>query len=209
MLWLLISPFGLWWWAFLVGFCVCATIAAENDDWFGETWVWIVMYLAMMGFFSEVGGALNYIRLNPRTIILGVIGYICIGVFYGWFWFRVVELVRVKRKVQELREKFNNLKSKKYTNFESYCDSEGFECQNFSDYGPRIVKRMAYWPFSSFYLLLNDCCRQVFQTIYNLTSGIFKRTYDHQMTKIKKILEFDKVDEITEENVKKHVNMSK
>ena len=152
-----------------IGFWLLAAIAfilvmlsLENKRW-GGTGATLTMVLFFVTLYYLGGQTLpsffSFIKDNPITCILYVLGYVSIGViwsFVKWYYF----LLNYKDTIDK-----RNPDWKKWI-------------PQASSYKGRIIAWMTYWPMSALWTIINDPIRRLFNRLHKKLDKVYQKISD-------------------------------
>ena len=172
----IIAVTGLLWWAMIGVVFVTMLVALEKESY---GWLWgigIITLLAheFLSDFSPIG----YIVANPMTIVYGVIGYLVVGMNWGFvkWWFFTRAAATAYREARD--RKYPNMPAGEMLTpeqrerlFNDFVIPSKYvpilTDRRVSNYKTRIITWVTYWPISMFWTLLNDPIKMLVKFLYH------------------------------------------
>ena len=152
-----------WFWLLLIISFILISLAVEFDH---GIKAFLVLFGTLLVFhFANDSHVFRWIAENPGHLIAYLLGYFAIGTFWTyvkWYFF-------VLKKKEEAEKQLDDLKT---SNLNLYNDQKKWiqKAPEVKVYKRKIIRWMAYWPFSAAWTILNDPLKRIFEWIFKRIS---------------------------------------
>jgi hypothetical protein len=176
----LASIFTLWTVGFWLALLVASVfiIAFDAFEHEGRSFGTLLIFAGGVLFFNP--SAVLAIRHNPLLLIVGLVGYLLLGVLVAvvkWYFF----LLNVRDKINDNDFMPGNSKTK-YVEVRARPVALPVSVKNFKT---RIIGWMTYWPWVAIWTLIDDPIRRVFLRIYHAMAAKLQAMADRIVPKVK------------------------
>lgn len=180
MLWPIILFGSYWFWgAFAI--IVLAMSWLLSDDDYGNFPVWAASVLSVIALMLFTDAPISWIWHNPITSLVGVFGYLLLGLgwsFFKWFLYLSDSAKDYERQREKIKSDFdlkhNDTGQTGYSFKEWVQRNYGFP-PLLSRHKSRLMTWTFFWPISIFKFMFSDFLRKLWDGIYTLTSKVYQK----------------------------------
>jgi len=171
---------GAWFYTLIVIESIVLMWCLEKDEpWFANGA--LIVFFCVLWFLGDFN-VFAWIKNNPVSLIKGGISYIILGLVYSVAKYTFY-LTEMKRKYDRKLNKFLEEEGKtldKLTDNDKHrlgTSLEYIHLPTFTDSTKSIIFWMMYWPWSGAWTILNNPVKWIFEELYDVLSGLFKRIH--------------------------------
>src|SRR3989344_2984528 len=168
---------SVWFWLLLIATSGFLCVFSEHKK---GLWATFFLFVTLLLFFSGNFGVLVFLKENPFTVLLSVVGYFVLGAVWSYFkWDLYLE------DEKEVYEEFKKEWTNKDGTWKREDDAKNtypyLQMKHIVENGAlgekeRIVTWMAFWPWSFVWTFINDFVLKIFNRIFRFMRGLYDRT---------------------------------
>ena len=174
---------GFWFWL------VCAAsliwlFAAVYDDHYVQATVDLVLLVVLMSVTGNlhIAGVWAFVQHNPAAIVIGILGYLSVGVTWSLVKWRLMLRKFKALLVQSNRKNADNPSAEKSVPYSLEAKGVRLKDGKFTlqvdDFKSKIIGWMAYWWVSMPVWLIGDALHELFETLYLKVRSLYQRLAD-------------------------------
>jgi len=183
---------GVWFYSLLIIESILLMWCLEKDEpWFANGC--IIIFFAALWILGDFN-IFAWLKNNPDKFIMNGIAYVLIGLIYSVLKYTLY-LTDKKRKYDKVLNEF--FKEYGITSIDRIPECNRNTCADklervrlpdFVDSTKSIIFWMMYWPWSAVWTLLNNPIKWIFEEVYEIMSGLFRRIHEKIIGKRQKQL---------------------